>query len=266
MAAATVGLVTLGVIAAPAAGAAPAEGNGSIHPGIVTESGGGGACTSNFIFTSGDRTFIGQAAHCAGTGSATETDGCSSASGPIGTPVTIRASDGTDRVGTLAYSSWLTMQEVGETDESACSYNDLALVEIAEADVKDVDPNIPVYGGPVGIDTDGLAAGEKVYSYGNSPVRQGLTQFSPKSGVSAGDTGEGWSHEVYTVSPGVPGDSGSAFLNANGEAVGVLSTLNLAPLPLSNGVCDLDLALEYAKAHSEFDDLELVLGTVPFSA
>lgn len=266
-AAATVGFVVLGAVAAPAASAAPDGGSGVIHPGVVTESAGGGACTSNFVFTSGDRTFIGQAAHCAGTGTATETDGCNSGSGPIGTVVTILADDGTERVGTLAYSSWLTMQAVGETDENACSFNDFALVEIAAADVADVDPSIPFFGGPKGIDTDGLPVGEEVHSYGNSPLRQGIEALSPKSGVSAGDGGGGWSHEVYTVSPGIPGDSGSAFLDADGDAVGTLSTLNLAPLPLSNGVTDLNLALEYAKANNDdFKDLELVLGDVPFSA
>jgi hypothetical protein len=42
-----------------------------------------------------------------------------------------------------------------------------------------------------------------------------------------GDDGAGWSHNVATVTPGVPGDSGSAFLDANGRALGVLSTLPL---------------------------------------
>jgi hypothetical protein len=55
--------------------------------------------------------------------------------------------------------------------------------------------------------------------------RGGITQLSPKRGVSLGDDGAGWSHNVATVTPGVPGDSGSAFLDANGGALGVLSTL-----------------------------------------
>jgi len=264
-AAATVGLVALGVIAAPAAGAAPEQG-GAIHPGVGTESEGGGSCTSNFIFTDGDRTFIGQAAHCAGTGEAIETDGCKAGSGPIGTVVKILADDGTERTGTLVYSSWLTMQEVGETDKDTCRFNDFALVEIASQDTDDVDSTIPSFGGPEGIDTDGLQLGEQVHSYGNSPARQGVKQLSPKSGISAGDAGGGWTHEVFTITPGVPGDSGSAFLDADGDAFGILSTLNVAPLATSNGVIDLDLAMKYARAHSEFDDLELVLGDVPFSA
>ncbi|MCW2567634.1 MAG: hypothetical protein JWN54_1731, partial [Mycobacterium sp.] len=39
-------------------------------------------------FTGGDGTvYLGQAAHCAGTGAATETNGCTAASRPLGTPV-----------------------------------------------------------------------------------------------------------------------------------------------------------------------------------
>ena len=266
VAAGAAGLVALAVVAAPAAGAAegPADGGGAIHPGVVTDSTGGGQCTSNFVFTADGKTYLGQAAHCAGTGNATETDGCSSGSAPVGTPVGILASDGTTRAGTLAYSSWLAMQEAGETDPDTCAYNDFALVEIAPADVADVDPTVPFFGGPVGLDTDGLPVGEEGHSYGNSPLRQGIAALSPKSGVSAGDGGSGWTHEVLTVTPGVPGDSGSAFLDSDGDAVGVLSTLNLAPLPLSNGVSDLAKAIEYAKAHG-LGDLELVPGKVPFS-
>jgi hypothetical protein len=269
-AAATVGVVAVAVIAAPIATAAPAHGfapaeSAAIRPGVVTETQGGGACTSNFVFTSGDRTFLGQAAHCAGTGTATEVNGCDSGSGPIGTPVVIKANDGTERAGTLAYSSWITMQEVGETNENICQFNDFALVELDPADAADVNPTVPFFGGPTGLDSDGLPEGEQVFSYGNSPLRMGLTELSPKIGISAGDVGEGFGHEVITLSPGVPGDSGSAFLDSDGEAVGVLSTLNVAPLPATNGLADVAMALAYANANGGLGEIELELGTEPFT-
>ena len=55
----------------------------------------------------------------------------------------------------------------------------------------------------------------------------------PHTGISLGDDAAdgGWSHPLYTVTPGIPGDSGSAFLSADGKAIGTLSTLGLAPLP-----------------------------------
>jgi hypothetical protein len=68
---------------------------------------------------------------------------------------------------------------------------------------------------------------------------------------------------VFTVSPGIPGDSGSAFLDARGHALGVLSTLQLAPLVGSNGVGDLNHELTYAEAHSGIAGLRLAKGPNP---
>ncbi len=70
-----------------AAAWAPAA-SAPIHPGVNTETG-GASCTSNFIFTQGSDVYIGQAAHCSGTGAATDTNGCTAGSLPIGTPVTV---------------------------------------------------------------------------------------------------------------------------------------------------------------------------------
>ena len=117
----------------------------------------------------------------------------------------------------------------------------------------------------MGVNTAGTAAGDTVYSYGNSSLRGGIETLSPKQGASLGTEGGGWSHPVYTVTPGVPGDSGSAFLDAEGKALGVLSTLALAPLPASNGVGDLNHELTYAQANSGISGLQLVPGTEPFS-
>jgi hypothetical protein len=231
---------------------------GPVHPGVQTFTA-GAQCTANFIFKNGTRTFIGQAAHCSGTGAATETNGCDSASLPIGTTVTVT---GASRPGTLVYNSWLAMQSAGETDANTCAYNDFALVELDAADVSSVDPSVPGFGGPTGVGS--AAAGATVYSYGNSSLRQGITLLSPKQGLVVQVAGGGWTRSVYTVTPGIPGDSGSGFMNATGQAIGVLSTLAVLPLPLSNGVGDLARELAYARTHG-FMDLQLVNGTQPFN-
>lgn len=238
---------------APAATAA-------IHPGVQTETA-GAQCTANFIFTDASNVYIGQAAHCSGTGGSTETDGCTSASLPIGTPVTV---GGASQPGTLVYNSWITMQAVGEADPDACAYNDFALVRLAPADAAKVNPSIPHWGGPVALASTGTTAGQRVYSYGNSSLRGGVTQLSPKTGISLGDAGAGWSHNVGTVAPGIPGDSGSAFLDSTGKALGVLSTLQIAPRPGSNGVGDLPHELAYLHAHTAIT-AQLALGTEPFN-
>jgi hypothetical protein len=243
----------------PAGAYAPAD-QATIHPGVqmFTE---GAQCTANFVFSDGADLYIGYAAHCAGLGEATDTDGCLAGTLPVGTPVEI---DGASRPGTLAYSSWATMQAVGETDPNACAYNDLALVRIDPADHAAVNPSIPHWGGPTGLNTTGVAALDRVYSYGNSSLRQGITLLSPKTGVSLGTTGGGWTHPLYTVTPGIPGDSGSAFLDAQGRALGVLSTLAIAPTPLSNNVSDLSRTLDYMHAHGG-PGATLVLGDLAFN-
>ena len=102
-----------------------------------------------------------------------------------------------------------------------------------------------------------------MYTYGNSSLRFGITLLSPKTGVSLGTTGGGWSHPTYTVTPGIPGDSGSAMLDAQGRASGVLSTLAVAPLPLSNNFGDLNHELAYARSHG-LSGVALENGTVAF--
>jgi len=245
-----------------------------ITPGVQTNTAGSGQCTANFVLTdAAGSVYLGQAAHCSGLGEATDTNGCDAGALPLGTRVTFNRqgsllSAGTQvGAGTLAYSSWNTMQARGETDANTCAYNDFALVKVDAADVAKVNPSIPFWGGPVGINTTGTAAGDRVYSFGNSGLRFGVEQLSPKTGISLGQDAAdgGWTHPLYTATPGVPGDSGSAFLDANGAAVGTLSTLGLAPLPLSNNIGDFAHELAYAQQHSGISGLQLALGTEPFS-
>jgi hypothetical protein len=246
--------------AAALAIAAAAPASAAVQPGAQTFTD-GAQCTSNFVFADGaGGKYLGQAAHCAGTGAATDTNGCDAGSLPLGTAVEI---DGAARPGTLAYSSWLTMQGAGESDPDTCQYNDFALIRLDPADAGSANPSIPFWGGPTGLRTTGTGTGEKVLSYGNSSLRAGVTTLSPKEGASLGSEAGGWNHPVYTVTPGVPGDSGSAFIDGQGRAFGTLSTLALAPLPASNGVSDLNLALSYMRSHGG-PDARLVPGSAPF--
>lgn len=202
---------------------------GSIHPGVQTFIA-GAQCTANFIFRDAAGTYVGLAAHCAGTGAESETNGCSAATLALGTPVAVT---GAAKPGVLVYSSWVTMQIDKETDPDTCEFNDFALVKIDPADTASVNPSLPGFGGPTGVGA--AATGATVFSYGNSSLRMGVAALSPKQGVVVKVTGAGWGRTVLTLTPGIPGDSGSGFVNAGGQAIGVLSTLSLAPLPLTNG-------------------------------
>jgi hypothetical protein len=251
-------VATIAALAVPATAAAD-HGAAPIHPGVMTVTA-GGQCTSNFVFRDGGNTYLGQAAHCASTGAATDTDGCITESLPLGTPVDV---DGATQPGTLAYSSWLAMQSAGETDANTCAYNDFALVRLAPADVPGVDPTVPGFGGPTGVGGSAAGLGDTVYSYQNSSLRLGIPQLRPKQGVVIQSAGANWSRTVLTATAGIPGDSGSGFLNANGQAIGVLATLQVLPLAGSNGVGDLAKELAYAQGHG-LPGLQLVPGNRPF--
>ncbi len=238
---------------------APAD-TAAIHPGIQTFTA-GSQCTANYVFTdSAGAVYIGQAAHCAGTDGNTATNGCTAGTLPEGTAVDL----GTGNDGTIVYSSWVRMQAAGETNANACSYNDFALIRVHSADLGTVNPSIPFWGGPVGVG-GAQQVGDTVLSYGNSGLRFGLQDTSPKQGVSLGDIGGGWSHTVWTATPGIPGDSGSAFLDASGNGIGVLSTVAVLPFPLSNNVSDLARVMAYAASHGGPAGLTLVPGTEAFT-
>jgi hypothetical protein len=247
----------------------PAAEDATIRPGAETVTG-GQQCTANFIYTETavdeegveqlTGVFIGQSAHCAGLGGSTGTNGCEEDSMPLGTPVDV---EGADHPGELAYSSWIAMQEADESNDNVCQYNDFALVALNPADWDKVNPTVPFWGGPMGLNTRGTDPGEDVYSYGNSSLRFGFEPLKPKQGYSLGDCCDGWTHDVYTITPGVPGDSGSGFLDSEGNAFGVLATLALLPYPASNGVTDLAHALDYLHTHGG-PAAQLEPGTEPF--
>lgn len=253
-------LLLAAAVAVLAFAAAPSAASAQVHPGAMTFTD-GGQCTANFVFSDANGTYIGQAAHCSGTGGPTETDGCDSGSLPLGTPVEV---DGASQPGTMVYNSWLAMQANGETNADACAYNDFALVKLSAADAANVDPTVPGYGGPTSVAPAPTNLGASVYSYGNSSLRAGVSQLSPKQGVVVQNQGNGWSRNVYTATPGIPGDSGSGFLNASGQAIGTLSTVAVAPTPASNGIGDLSRELGYARANG-FPGLALVPGNRAFN-
>ena len=192
---------------------APAD-SATVHPGVQTVTEGSGQCTSNFVYTSGADVYLGQAAHCSGTGAATETDGCRRRVAPAGHQVEIDRRQPARHASPTA-PGW-RCRATTRADANACAYNDLALVKVDPADVGKVNPSVPGFGGPTG-STATVANAADVYSYGNSSLRAGVTT-RPQAGQGASaPTGGGWSHTVYTATPGIPGDSGSGFFDAQGR-------------------------------------------------
>ena len=221
----------------------------------------GAQCTANFVFYDASNVYLGQAAHCSGTGSATDTNGCTQRLAADRHARRHRRQQarhhGLQLVADHAVQGRDRRRHLRRTTTSRWSRS----IRPTSASVN---PSIPFWGGPTGVSSGGTAAGDTVLSYGNSELRGGVTQLSPKQGKSVGDDGNGWSHTVYTVTPGIPGDSGSAFLDASGKALGVLSTVAIAPLAGSNGVGDVAKELAYANSTGGFG-VTLAQGTEAFT-
>ncbi|MDN5916349.1 MAG: hypothetical protein L0I76_14810, partial [Pseudonocardia sp.] len=206
------------------------------------------------------KVYLGAAAHCnAGEDAMSSVDGCKEPVMPEGVEVQIMGRDGKTYTGRVAYNSWVTMQARGETDPQVCNFNDLELIELDDAAVAASNPTVPGFGGPTGLDTDGTAQGEKVFSY--QPNQ--LVATPNKQGTSLGQPEGLRTHVVATVPPGVPGDSGSGYLDADGKAFGVLSSL-MAPTT-TNGVADIAQALDYAEEFGSVGRISVLEGDAPFS-
>lgn len=212
----------------------PAISSATVRPGTVIESE-SGSCTSNFLFRSPDNVtlYLGLAAHCV--------DGIE-----INGTVDI---EGASEAGRLAYSSWVALNATGCAAVSSAPPDceqDFALIALDSADRPKVHPAVLYFGGPVAVkDSKQLSAGDRVLTYGRSPLRGGVEPSNPREGVVTMEQ-SGPKFLIATATPGVPGDSGSAVMTKRGEAVGVLVDVQVAPFTGQNGVVGLVNALEVA--------------------
>lgn len=216
-----------------------------IRPGVQVSSP-NGSCTSNFIYHDADgNLYIGAAAHCFSPDTNSGVDACDATNAVPGSSVTI---ENASTPGQLFYSSWQAMKENGEAAGSGiCQGNDFALVKIDPADIDNVHPSALVFGGPSAAFEGDADVGDEVFSYGQSSLHLGVGSLQSKQGQITAQSADGWTYSVQTDNPGLSGDSGSAVLHETGQALGVLVTVGVGfPGPVSNGVCNLELALAYA--------------------
>lgn len=219
-----------------------------IRPGVEISSR-NGSCTSNFLYAANSVTvYIGVAAHCFSEDTNNGTDPCNTRNEAIGfSGITI---ENASRPGTLAYSSWSAMQQRGESPGSdICSLNDFALVQIHPDDLANIHPAAIGFGGPTALFTGLAEVGDTVYSYGQSSAHGGVNDLEEKRGSITRIVAGGLAYRISTDSAGLPGDSGSAVLHQNGQALAVLSDVGvgIGLTPVTNGVVNLEKALAYAK-------------------
>ena len=233
----------------------------------------GAQCTGNFVFTDGaGRVYVGYAAHCAGKGAATDTDGCdrhvtrsgprcgsraAAPSSPRGPPRPRHA-----RLQLVADDAAARHDQ----DAAACAFNDFALVRVATADVGKVNPSVPFWGGPTGIRTDGAAAGDQVYSYGNSSLRgRRRRRLAPRSARALGDHRQRLVAQPSTPSPPASrATPAAASSTRTGRRSAPSPPSRSRRCPAANGVGDLDPRAGLRPEHSGIPGLRLVQGTEPF--
>ena len=137
-------------------------------------------------------------------------------------------------------------------------------MKVDAADVSKVNPCVPFWGGPAGSTPTAPPPVTPLLLRQLQPPwrRRGAL---PHAGHQPRCRPRRLDPPALHRQPGLPGDSGSAFLDAEGNALGTLSTLAIAPLAGSNGVGDLSHELAYAQANGGIAGLALVPGTEPFS-
>lgn len=202
-----------------------------IRPGVRIHMG-GGQCTSNFIFSSLDNQtlYIGLASHCVG---GMDLDSTVSIAGISG-------------AGVVEYCSWMHTENEDHCpsgDGFILNNNDFALIRIKDEHREKVHPALLHWGGPTSL---GPPAGSMthVLAYGNSGLNP-AGPLSPMEGfvLPIGPGGDSASYMSF-VRPGVQGDSGSAVIRTDGQALGILVGIATVP-PGANLVTNLEPSLEY---------------------
>lgn len=224
-----------------------------LRPGINV-----GPCSTSFLLTDGQGgLYLTQSAHCVREESGS--DLCDDTFMEIGDPVDI---EGYQADGEVAYVSGLHMQEHGATD-TECSDYDFAIIKLPQSLHDEAHPAIRHIGGPTGlVDALEMEYQDDILGYGNSDDRGFAVEFAtgqdhsqtPVWGSTANrfegyyvgsvlnegfcltvvfcednyDGDLGYINYLRYTPPKITGDSGSPELDADGQALGVTSVLNLA--------------------------------------
>ena len=210
-----------------------------LRPGINMSYDGLG-CSTSFLFEHEGRIFMATAAHCVAEG-----NGCDDGRDMPDQKATLYLTDGEEAEAAVAYHSWTTMSRIQEEDNDACEGNDFALLELPPEAIPLAHPASLHFQAPTGLATDPTAS---IWGYGQSDLRQGLRDSHPKQGRHLGMAFGGWQHQVYLATPGIFGDSGGHIMTDDGQALGIASTILLAP-PGANHYTDIAMALEYMRQH-----------------
>lgn len=225
-------------------------------------------CTANFVWAAGGRRYLGAAGHCflPGDRAATHGPGADYDASGVVVQVCVENCEGNFRTN-LLLGTWVTLGKVAyarQTFEGEDVGNDFGVVQIPKEFQDLIRLELPVWGGPNGVET--LELGDYGCHYGHGLGVGEVFPTKARVGVGGGSDDNAWMGDFA----GAFGDSGSPLVGCVNDglgsftgtgAIGVLTHLGVG-LDESNGEHGVIFGTTTARAIQMAEEANLRLSLV----
>ena len=178
-------------------------------------------CTANFVWGSGGKRYLGAAGHCFIPADRAATHGADAdydASG-VSVQVCVEGCEGNFDTNELT-GTWVALGRVAYARQTLAGEdvgNDFGVVEVPRAFQDHIRREMPVWGGPTGVET--LSLGDYACHYGNGVVVGEVFVTKARVGVGGGSDAASWMGDFAAAF----GDSGSGLVGCVNDGVGSFS-------------------------------------------
>ena len=207
----------------------------------------GAQCTAGFVLVDGGRVFLAEAAHCLsiGTPRGAEGDGCTSRSLPSAprstSPGPAQRDGGLQRLDRDAPRQGDQPRPLQPSTTSRSSPSTPATPRL-------VNPSVPVWGGPAALATTGITPGDAVYGFGNSELAlRDPRARAPARGRASATPGTAGATTCSPPRRGPSATPGAPTSTSTARRSATLISIELSPVPGSNGIGDLARELAYLR-------------------
>lgn len=175
-------------------------------------------CTANFIWAAGGRRYLGAAGHCflPADRAATHGPGADYDASGVVVEVCIENCEGNFRTNQIT-GTWVTLGNVAYARQTFAGEdvgNDFGIVEIPKQVRDFIRLELPVWGGPNGVET--LELGDYACHYGHGLVTGEVFVTKARVGVGGGSDDDAWMGDFA----GAFGDSGSPLIGCVNDGLG----------------------------------------------
>jgi len=178
-------------------------------------------CTANFVWAAGGRRYLGAAGHCflPADRAATHGPGADYDASGVVVQVCVENCEGNFRTNLLV-GTWVTLGKVAyarQTLEGEDVGNDFGVVQIPKEFQDLIRLELPVWGGPTGVQT--LELGDYACHYGHGLIVGEVFVTKARLGVGGGSDNDAWLGDFA----GAFGDSGSGLVGCVNDGLGSFS-------------------------------------------